>query len=347
MDRRTGIGRVVLVAILIVVLVISGIGFIALSSHTPSDSVKMTMEFSPQSYDSAYYYGISQGIYRKNGFNLTLIPGRNSAASITAVSSGEAEFGLTDTTALILGISNSNITNIRIIAITFERNYYAVIYNKASIHTIADLAGKKGGATPPSSGGAETKLFDLMAEENGINTGSINFQYSTASTYLPLIATGALQFILATGHLLPVLQAGASQNGIKLGAFYFPDYGVDTYGEALITTTQMIQQHSGEVKKFVLATMQSIEAAESDPSAAVSALTDAQPQLNYTQMLQGYQIDLSCCAKNVTGITNPLEIGWIDPLRMQQTVSTVVTGLGITTQVNASALYTDEFVLQP
>jgi NitT/TauT family transport system substrate-binding protein len=347
LGQRQGIGRTVAVFAVVILLVVAGIAFYFFLDSSSRDKVIMTLEFSPSSYHSSYYYGVSQGIYGNNGINLTIMPQKNSGGSISAVSSGQAQFGLADATALILSLTTSNITNVRIIAITFERNYFAIIYNKADIHAIGDLAGKTAGATSPSAGGAATKLFSLLAKDNNINLSSIHFQYASASVYYPLLVNGKLQFALSTGHALPSLQAAAAHSGIALGAFDFPDYGVDTYGEALITSTQMIQQHSDLVKRFVTATLESVKAGIGDQSAAVSALVAAEPQMNYTQTLTGFQIDIACCAKNTSGLSNALQIGWIDPSRMQQTVNIVVNGLGIHIPVNASNLYTDEYVMQP
>jgi len=134
----------------------------------------------------------------------------------------------------------------------------------------------------------------------------------------------------------------ASENGIQLGAFLLSNYGLSTYGEALLTTTQMIQQHPGTVQKMVRATMESVIMSELNPAAAVSALVAAQPQLNSTLTLAGFKLDLSCCTANATSSTNPLAFGWINATRMQQTVNLVVKGLDLR-PINATNLYDDSF----
>lgn len=340
-------GRVALVFAAVIVVIVGGLALYFVTAPPQSSRVKLMLNFSPTPYHAPFFYGESLGIYKNNGINLTIVPGQNDGAPISAVSTGQVQFGMTETPNLVQAVGNSNISNVRIVAIIYPRTVYAVLYNEAVITSVSDLAGKSAGAMSPTSGGIATILFDLMAQQNGISLSSIRFDYASSPVHNAELVAGKIDFSLTALHQLAPLQAQANQNGIKLGAFPYADYGIDTYGLALITSTQVIQQHSDLVKRFVLATMQSLADTMNNPSAAISALTKAQPQINETLALEGYQLDLGCCSSNMTGVTDPLQLGWIDPPRMQQTVSVVVNGLNITKTINAADLYTDAYVLQP
>ena len=344
---RKGISRVAVALIVLVVVAAAGTATYYVMTPTPNNSVTLMLNFTPNSYHAPFYYGLAQGIYKENGINMTIQPGQNDGAPISAVAAGQAQFGITEVSNLVQAVGNSNISNVRVVAIIYPKTIYAVIYNKAAISSVSDLAGKTAGAMPRNSGGIATLLFDVMAQANGINLSSITFDYASSAVHNAELVSGKIDFSLTAMHQLPTLQALAQKNGIQLGAFPYGEYGVNTYGLALITSTQMIQQHSDVVKRFVSATMQSLQGSMNNPSAAVKALTAAQPQLNYTLALEGFQLDLSCCSSSTTSVSNPLQLGWIDPTQMQQTINIVVTGLNITKQITAGNLYTDTYVMQP
>lgn len=343
---KPGVATITAVILVAAVVVVGGLAIYFVSTPAPN-KVTLMLNFAASPYHDFAYYGLAQGIYRQNGFDLSIQPGQNDGAAIAAVSAGTVPFGLTDTSNLINAEATANITNVRIVAMIMKSNIYAAIYNIASIHTVADLAGKTAGASSPSNGGISTALFGIMASQNNISLSSIHFTYASAPVHNALLVTGKVQFVVAAVHNLPALQEAAASNGIQLGEFAFGEHGVDTYGVALITSTQMIQQHSGEVKDFVLATMQSLQDTIQNPSAAVTALVASQPQLNYTQTLAGFQIDLNCCVVTDAGVTNPLQLGWINATKMQQTVNLVVTGLNITGPIQMTNIYTDTYVQSP
>jgi NitT/TauT family transport system substrate-binding protein len=347
LSPKAGVTTTSIAIVVAAVVVIGGVAIYFAQASPATNKVTLMLNFAAEPYHAFAYYGLSQGIYKNSGFDLSIQPGQNDGAAIAAVSAGQVQFGLTDTSNLIDAEATANITNVRIVAMILRSNIFAVIYNSAEIHSVADLAGKTAGASSPTNGGISTALFSIMAEENNVSLSSIHFVYASAPVHNSLLVTGKVQFVVAAVHNLPALQAAAASNGIHLGEFDFANYGVNTYGVALITSTQMIQQHSGEVRNFVLATMQSLQDTLQSPSAAIAALVASQPQLNYNQTLAGFRLDQGCCFVKVGGVSNPLQLGWVNASRMQQTMDLVTTGLNITSPINMADIYTDAYVQAP
>lgn len=341
LKRRLAIGRLVSVILVIVLIVVAASVFLYFRNSPPASNVTLSLESAPNAYDAPIYYGLQQGIFGAQGLNVSVQSGSGTAATIAKVAAGDVDFGLADTPGMIFALANSNITNVRVVAILYQENFYAVFYNKADISTIQDLNGASGAMAAPGSS-TLTPMFDLFVKLNGLNLTSMNLQYSSSSLFTYLVAQGKVEFTTNEIHNLPDVQAIASESGIQLGYFLLSDYGVSTYGQALLTTTQMIEQHPGTVQEMVRATMESMIMSEQNPAAAVSALSEAQPQLNSTLLLAGFKLDLSCCTTNATSTTNPLVFGWIDPQKMQQTVNLVVEGLSLK-EINATSLYDDSF----
>ena len=344
MTSRPAIGRLIIVVLVVAVIAVAAVAILYLQSRQPPSAVTLSLENVPNAYDAPIYYGLQQGYFSAQGLDLAVQAGSGTSATIAKVASGGVEFGLADTPGMIFALANSNITNVRVVAILYQENFYAVFYNKANISTIQDLNGASGALAAPGTS-TLTPLFDLFATQNGLNLTSMHLQYSTSSLFTYLVAQGKVEFTTNKIHNLPAVQAVASQNGIQLGAFLLADYGLKTYGEALLTTTQMIQDHPGTVQKMVRATMESVIMSRLNPEAAVTALSAAQPQLNSTLLLAGFKLDLSCCTGNATSSTNPLVFGWVNPQMMQQTVNMVVEGLSLK-GINATSLYDDSFTTQ-
>jgi NitT/TauT family transport system substrate-binding protein len=192
------------------------------------------------------------------------------------------------------------------------------------------------------------KLFAVLAKLNNLNTSSITRVDASASTYNALVALGQVDFIIGTVNRFPELQPLASQNKVTLGEFTFVQYGLDIYGDALVTSTDMIQNHPDIVGNFVQASLRSVQDAAEDPQAAVASVIHYNPQLNFSLSLLDFKAEVAyTLPPDVNSTKNPLTLGWTDPVKMQQTSDTVLEGYGIGPGFNATAIYTNQFVLSP
>ncbi len=342
-SHRVGIGKIVIVIIVIAIIAVSALAVdLYESSQTPANNVTFSLGISPGPEDAPQYYAQQQGYYSKQGINVTILPGTGGAAAIAAVSTGQVEFALTDASSMAYSLITSNVTNVRIVAVLFPNSFFGVIYNKADVSSLKDLVGTPGAAVGVATSTA-TKLFLALMQKNNLSTPT-NVQYGTSQTVIePYVATGKVDWVIGGSQDVATLQPAASKVGIQLGFLSFDQYGLNSYGEVLIASTSMISTHTDLVRRFVLATMQGMVQADLNPTAAADAENQAQPQLNATSMLVGWNLDISCCLQGITSSTNPLVFGYINPQRMQQTVNTVLAGAGVTKSVNATQFYDDEF----
>lgn len=309
-------------------------------------AVKLILDVTPGPSHAPYYYGYEQGIFAQNHIDLTIIPGTTVSTGLAALEAGDVNFAIADPSNLVLFAANSNFTNIKMVALTYERNFAAVVYNNATISKPSNLNGKAGAMANPATSSLSS-VFTLFAKANDLNTSTMNLTFASGATPGDLLLEGKVQFIVTTIQNLPTYNAEGASLGLKFGAFDIASYGVDLTGFAIATTEAMIQQQPGVVQDFVNATMESFAAAIPDPQAAVSALVAYNPQLNATTSIEGFQEDLGCCTINPSGLASPLQYGWMNPQDMQQTVANVVSALNINATVIATNLYTDQFLEQP
>lgn len=344
-QRRRGLSRLAAALILATIVLATGIGLFVYKSSN-SNQVTLLLQVKPTYNHFPYFYGLDHGIYAANGINLTLQAGAGDAQAVSTLAAGKVQFALADVPTAIWAEQTSNVTNVRVIAVIDQKTFFSIFYNKANITSLSDLSGKTGGANTPSIS-SQTKLFQLLMKLNNINYSKLQMQYAASSVTIPLFTEGKLQFVLRPLDSYGDIQAAAAKNGIQVGDFPFEAFGLDTYGSALLTTTQMIKDNPGLVQKMVTATMQSLVAAVKNPAAAAASLVKYEPQLNQATALTGIRLLTDCCMAGANSTVNPLTYGWIDPGRMQTTVNLASEGLGVPNTLNITSLYTDQFTQRP
>ncbi len=330
---------------MVVVLVGGGVAAYEMSIMAAPRPVTFMLDFVASGFHGLFYYGVDHGTYSQNGLQVSIMPGAGSSSAIAAVSTGQVDFAFVDVGTLALARVTSNVTNVRDVATVYQVTPFAIIYNKAKISSLSDLDGKTMGV---QAGSGALKLFQILCRENGLNYSSISQVTASPSTYVNLVALGQVDFILATVNRLPALQPLAAQNGISLGEFRYADYGLPVYGNAIVTSLGMIETHPDVVQSFVKGVLASVQGAARNPGEAAASVVAANPSLNSTLSREELEavVGFSLPA-NINATLNSLSLGWIDPNRMQTTVDTVLTGYGVTTTLNATEIYTDQFVVEP
>lgn len=346
-SERRGLTVKLIALVVIILLASAGVAvYFYETSLAQENNVTLNLGFPPGPEHAPQYYSLQQGYYSSQGINASLLPGRGSLAAISAVSTGKVDFAIIDASALIFSLHDSNITNVKIVSVLFPASFYGIIYNKASVSGLSDLTSKPGALINPSTS-EETRLFLALASQNGLNVAE-NVQYATSAAIIQgSLTTGKVDWIEAGAQDIAFLQPAASQLGIQLGFIPFSQLGFSSYGEVLITSTSMISNHGDIVKGFVEATMKGMVQSAVNPAGAAAAENHYEPQLNATLMLQGLNLDVSCCLQGITSSTNPLVYGYVDQTSMQTTVNFALLASGITASQSASTFYTDAFTTAP
>lgn len=330
-----------IVSIALVSVLLAGY-FVVFSNSGSIQNTTLMLDFTPAGSHAPFYYGLDHGIYRNNGINLTILSGQGSVSTIDALAEGKVNFGLADSGTLAYLTAVSNITNVRVVAMVYPNTTFAVIYNKAIITQPSDLDGK---SITTIQGGGSIQIFKVFTQLNNVDENSVNFVYASAALYNQMVALGQADASLGSVGQFALLQSTAAKNNIQIGMFPYSDYGLHIYGVALMTTQLMIDQHPREVKQFVLATMQSLLASVQHPNDAVASLVKYNPQLTASGQLADFQAFVKyTLPANVNQTSNALTLGWIDPVKMNNTMTVMADGYGISNPPLATTLYTDEFV---
>lgn len=322
--------------------------FAALQAAAPAalaaDKVTFKLDFSPVGYHAPFYAGVSRGVYAKHGLDVDIIPGNGSYPAVLDVANGKIDFAFADTSVLALA-ALKGLRDVKVVAMVFEATPYSVLYLKnKGISKPADLAGK---TEANFTGSGVGQLFQAFARINGFSTSGIKEILSAPPTYLNPLVVGQADFAPSTVNQTVNLRGLAKEAGNDLGEFRFIDYGINIYGAAILANTKTIAEHSDVVKRFVRATLESVQWAARHPEAAVDELRKTNPQLKNDRALSELRAILQVSIPRGASAADPLQLGWVDEAKMAHTIDLVRESYGLKQTVDPRALYTNAYVAKP
>src|SRR5215469_11346681 len=86
-------------------------------------NVNLVLDWTWQPYHVPFMYGITHGIYKAHGINLTLTQGQGSSTTTTLVGQGKYQFGFADTSTAVL--SQSKGVPIKNVLVIQQRSAFA------------------------------------------------------------------------------------------------------------------------------------------------------------------------------------------------------------------------------
>lgn len=309
------------------------------------DKIRFKTDFSIVEYHAPFFAGMARGVYKQHGLELEIIPGAGSQAAVMDMAAEKADFAMADMSLVALAALGSNVRNVKAIGALFEITPYTVLYLKNhGIKTPKDLNGKTMANFTGSGVGA---LFKIFAKQTGVEMAGVKEIISAPAAYHNPLIVGQADFAPTTVNRLPTLSDAARQAGNELGEFRFADFGLDFAGHSLITNVKTIEQRPDVVRRFVAATLESLQWSARNPEQAVDHLVQANPQLNRAPTLAGFKAILDACIPRGRTASKALSLGWFEQARIQKTIDVVREAFGQAQTIEPGALYTNEYVAKP
>jgi len=318
-------------------LIAPAIAVAAILSSGPAsalDKVTFRMNWYFGGLHSPFQLGLQRGYYKDEGIDLVLNEGRGSANTVQTVAAGSDDFGVADSSSVILLASRG--AEVKTIMTIQANSAFGVIsLAESGIKTPKDLEGKR---LAISAGDALTQLFPAFEKATGIDPSKIRMvQIDPAGKVVALLEKRVDAIIggLDDQYFL-VKQKGADPVGMK-----FADHGANTVGMTVMTSEAMIKKNPDLVKRFVKATARSWQAAIKDPGAAIDALLKARPDLNRKSQLGQIKTDISFIASPAN---KGKPFGYSAPADWERTMKILKEYRDLKTDKPASAFYTNEFM---
>jgi NitT/TauT family transport system substrate-binding protein len=319
-------------ALTVCALVILGSG---LSYADALKKVTLRTDYKVNGYVGAFLLARDRGFYRDAGLDVEIGEGQGSSTTVQTVAAGGDTFGLADATALVVGVSARSIP-LKAIAVYSQTGVQGFAYHKESGWD-GKAASMKGKVVISSPGSAELSLLPAIFSTAGFKVSDVELRLADPSAKIPLFIQTPDSFIggYTTGDAVRIRSKMPD-----VGFIPFSEFGINTYGTALIASTSTIQDEPDLVRRFVAASLKGWEATVKDPEAAIQAAMKQFPESNVAFLREGLKIMIDQQLHTPATAAKPIgwmaESDWIAMLNLLHTYANVKIK-------EPSAYYTNEF----
>jgi len=232
-----------IIRLLVVCLLFLWAGEAMAASTVFNVPVKVQLKWRHQFQFAGYYAALEKGFYAAEGLNVRLIEGGPRRAPVDRLLSGKVNYAVADSGAILYRVKGKPIV---VLASIFQHSSQ-VIYTRADadIQSPADLRGKR---VQMQKGFLTIEVLTLL-NKFGVHEG--NFTRQPIGDIQDVIEgrTDAFPgYSTNEGFLL-------SRLDIPYRMFRPRDYGIDFYGDTLVTTEAEIQHHPDRTAAFRRATI--------------------------------------------------------------------------------------------
>lgn len=280
--------------------------------------VRLILDFAMQGQQSPFILAAEGGYFSRAGVDVDVDRGYGSGDAVTKVASGAYDMAFADIGAMIQFNGRQGGGRLVNVFQVYDLAPMAVLsLVKSNIHKPADLAGKRV-ASPQTSG--SRVMFPLLAAANGLDLKSIQWIDVTAQLRETMLVRGQAD---ATTAFITDL-GGLNRLGIKpgdLNIMRYSDFGVATYGNCIITTTQFAERNPEAVKAVVAGFVAALKAAIADPAIAIAALKKRNSLQD--DAVERERLDLVIANAIMTDEVRRNGLGSVVPARLQQTIDLV------------------------
>ncbi len=304
------------------------------SSAMAEDKVTLRLNFLLSGVHTIFYYGVEKGFYKDAGIDLQIGEGQGSARTVQAVATGGDTFGIADGGSVIAGATRG--APVKSVLGLLNTSPYAISFRAdAGVNTIKDIEGKSVAA---SAGEASLALLPAIWKKNGIDPSKVKILNVDGPGKIIAVMQKRTDGTLAgLENQVVVLKS----KGLEQKVFSFAELGVNTQGLTIIANSKQAETNQDLVKRFVAASIKSIEAAKADPDAAVAAAVKVKPTGD-AKLLKD-QLDVS-----LTLLASPSDpsarLGEMSTADWQQTLDLMKEYQDIKTDMPADAFFTNAFI---
>jgi NitT/TauT family transport system substrate-binding protein len=220
----------------------------------------------------------AKGCFRDAGLEVTIVPGAAGDENLKKIAAGTAQFGVIDYSGALIRAGKGAFDPFRLVAGLNNQTLIAIMSLVGrGIMIPADLRGK---TVAQAEGAVVRTLFPGYARLAGLDPATVHW-VEVAATNLPaLLASGRVdaigQFVVGK----PAVAAAAKRPVDEVVTLPYSTYMTDPYGNALVTTKQLIDTRPDLVRRFTDALMRGLVYTVANPEESGRILHTAVPATN-------------------------------------------------------------------
>lgn len=300
---------------------------LASSEQKPLKTVKVQLGFLLQSTYAPLIVAIKKGYFAEEGLNVSWERGFGNVDTISKLGSGQFDISFSDMyNTLEFNDKNPN-EKLIAVAVPFNKSEASILTLKSSsINDPKGLTGKKLGAPV---GDGPRKLWPLFAKQVGIDPNSVEWISMDPKLRETFLVQGRVDGIsgFSTSALPNILKAGKKTEDVNV--FYYTDYGLDFYGNALLTKASYVKENPDVVKGFVKAYLKGLQDTLKDPAVALDAVMEADESKLMNRDAEKIRLQIALEKLLITPEVESVGLGNLDAKRLQTTIDQTVVGFGL------------------
>jgi NitT/TauT family transport system substrate-binding protein len=303
-----------------------------------ADKVTLMLNWYVYGEHAPFYYGKEKGFYTAQGIDLEIQEGRGSATVTQVVTAKTVQFGYVDVPTMMRAAVKG--APVVAVGVALQTNPMSAMgFSEKNIKKPEDIKGKTVATTP---GDSLSQIWPLFLKKTGLKESDFKTVSGDAVTKLNAVIIGQADLLL--GYVMDQSMKIKDATGKDVYPIKFADYGVNLVSSGIITNTEYLKEHEDLVKRFMAATLKSIQEASKHPKDAAQAILNANPKGGKIDTLtQGFELTIPLY-KDPTGTSKePLRVS---DQNMTETVNVMVEygGLDAKAKTDLKTYYTNAYL---
>lgn len=290
-----------------------------------------------------FFLAQAKGYFKEEGLEVQLDPGAGSALAVSRTASSAYDMGYGDTSALIEFLANNGTnpaSRVQAVYMVMDATPAAAMaLTKSNITEPKQLVGKTFGAPIFDAG---RKLFPLFARAQGIDPASVKWQSMDPALRETMLVRGQVDVV--TGYqpsgVISAMAVGAKEGELKV--FYYKDYGVRAFGNAILVNPKFAAEQPKSVASFLRAFNRAMKETIADYPAAVKFIKAREPLVDEATEIRR----LRGLFENfvVTDNVRSKGLGEVNKLRLETVVEDVAKAFALKTMPNPDQIFNSSFL---
>ena len=297
--------------------------------------VSMRLDWIHQGPNDGFIIARDKGFYETVGLDVDVGIGKGSGSTAQLIATKAAQFGFSD--GYVVGLSVSKGMNIRMVGAIYRGNPSAVVVLADSgITTAKELAGKTIGMP---TGGTGFQQFPAFIKGCGIDDSKIRIVNTDPAGTPPALIAGKVDAI--AGYAQGFVPSVEIRGHKKARIFWYADCGVTAVSNGIIVHNDLVKEDPELIRKFVRASVEGFLYGRKHPDEAAAIIKKYAPATEVAISLREMELSWHTW---VTPNTKGKPLGWMSERDWSATVGALKQYGGVKTPLEASQLYTNDFV---
>jgi NitT/TauT family transport system substrate-binding protein len=326
---------------LVVPCFVASLAFIGLPSISIAQTaLKFNLGWKVEASGAGFLVALQKGYFKQEGLDVTIDVGNGSAGAITQVAAGVYDAASADIATLIEhNVKNPDKKAIAAM-IQYDLNPNSIMVKKSSgIAKPADLMGKKIAGQPFN---ASRKLFPMFAAATKVDPNGIQWQNIEPGLGDTQFIKGEVEGVAYFYFTGLINLKGKGLKPEELTVFRFSDFGVQSYGNAIVIKPKLLEENPKAAQGLIRAITKGWLDVFADPSVGAKAVKAREPLADEALELERLQYIVN--GSMITPAVRENGYGHATEARLRATINEVSAALDIKSPPSISDIYTDKLL---